>query len=239
MGIPFNAPLADARENASTSSAASRRRAARRRGRGFSRSTTSQLEFKPAQPELPIVLGVKGPRALGLAGEIADGVRVLDHVLPRPRTPGARDRAARRRRPRPLPVARLRARRDRRMTAARRARPRAAAPRALSRRISTASRSWPTPGLGAERTLPFREARAPRRAGARHLVTDAHVDALAVAGSPDHCAAAARGLGRGGPGRADRGPARRRGRPGRADRALRDRAACRAWKALRVAELRA
>ena len=32
------------------------------------------LEYKPAQPELPIVLGVKGPRALGLAGAVADGV---------------------------------------------------------------------------------------------------------------------------------------------------------------------
>src|SRR6266849_5549137 len=32
------------------------------------------LEFKPAQATLPIVLGVKGPRALALAGAVADGV---------------------------------------------------------------------------------------------------------------------------------------------------------------------
>ncbi|MGH7350254.1 MAG: LLM class flavin-dependent oxidoreductase, partial [Candidatus Rokuibacteriota bacterium] len=32
------------------------------------------LAFKPAQAELPIVLGVKGPRALALAGAVADGV---------------------------------------------------------------------------------------------------------------------------------------------------------------------
>jgi 5,10-methylenetetrahydromethanopterin reductase len=29
---------------------------------------------KPAQAELPILLGVKGPKAVRLAGEIADGV---------------------------------------------------------------------------------------------------------------------------------------------------------------------
>src|SRR5258708_1736909 len=38
------------------------------------RAAEVALEYKPAQPELPIVLGVKGPRALGLAGAVADGV---------------------------------------------------------------------------------------------------------------------------------------------------------------------
>ena len=42
-------------------------------GQGFSLADVA-LEYKPAQPELPIVLGVKGPRALGLAGAVADGV---------------------------------------------------------------------------------------------------------------------------------------------------------------------
>lgn len=44
-----------------------------REGRDFSLRNVA-LEFKPAQPELPIVLGVKGPRALALAGAVADGV---------------------------------------------------------------------------------------------------------------------------------------------------------------------
>ena len=43
------------------------------RGRAFTLSDVA-LEYKPAQPELPIVLGVKGPKALALAGAIADGV---------------------------------------------------------------------------------------------------------------------------------------------------------------------
>jgi len=42
-------------------------------GRAFSLRDVA-LAFKPAQPELPIVLGVKGPRALALAGAVADGV---------------------------------------------------------------------------------------------------------------------------------------------------------------------
>ena len=74
------------------------------------------LEFKPAQAALPIVLGVKGPRALALAGTVADGVRVLDHVVARPRPPRVRHRGrgAARGRPRgAVPGARLRADRDR------------------------------------------------------------------------------------------------------------------------------
>src|SRR5262249_26306851 len=42
-------------------------------GPGFALADVA-LEYKPAQPELPIVLGVKGPRALALAGALADGV---------------------------------------------------------------------------------------------------------------------------------------------------------------------
>ena len=86
------------------------------RGRRASRSRDVALEFKPAQAALPIVLGVKGPRALGLAGAVADGVRVLDHVLARPRAPRARDdgRGAQPGRPRgPVPDPRLRAGGDR------------------------------------------------------------------------------------------------------------------------------
>src|SRR5581483_12489083 len=43
------------------------------RGVAFSLDDVA-LEFKPDQPALPIVLGVKGPRAVALAGSVADGV---------------------------------------------------------------------------------------------------------------------------------------------------------------------
>ena len=74
------------------------------------------LEYKPAQATLPIVLGVKGPRALALAGAVADGV--VCSIMSSPghvrRVREATARGAARGRARgAVPGARLRADRDR------------------------------------------------------------------------------------------------------------------------------
>src|SRR5262249_38773271 len=71
-GIAFKTPLADLRECVSI---LRRLLAGERldfRGERFQMDGV-QLEFAPPAT-VPIVLGVKGPRALGMAGEIADGV---------------------------------------------------------------------------------------------------------------------------------------------------------------------
>jgi 5,10-methylenetetrahydromethanopterin reductase len=143
------------------------------------------LEFKPAQAALPIVLGVKGPRALALAGTVADGVvcsimsspahvrRVRDTVA------AARHRAGH---AGPFPVL-------------------AYVPVAIGRDPEAARRSvrpllarylahlhgqslLADAAVTAAETLAIREARAAGESGASR-VTDAHVDAFALAGTPD------------------------------------------------------
>lgn len=73
MGIPFASPLGAVRESVEIVRRLWRGERVTHRGRSFSLLDV-QLDFAPAQPELPILLGVKGPRALAMAGEIADGV---------------------------------------------------------------------------------------------------------------------------------------------------------------------
>jgi 5,10-methylenetetrahydromethanopterin reductase len=73
MGIPFTAPLGAVRESVEII----RRLWAGERlsyaGRCFTLRAV-KLDFPLAQAALPIWLGVKGPRAVAMAGEIADGV---------------------------------------------------------------------------------------------------------------------------------------------------------------------
>ena len=142
------------------------------------------LEAPPPAP-VPLLLGVKGPRALALAAEVADGVHCS--VLASP----------------------AHVRRVRATTASR---PRgdfaviAYIPMAVSDDRAEA-RGWIRPliahylgvlhgqsiladaGLAAERTQPFRDALIAGRAAA-DLVTDDLVDALAIAGTPGDCRAA-------------------------------------------------
>jgi 5,10-methylenetetrahydromethanopterin reductase len=153
-------------------------------GQGFSLADVA-LEYKPAQPELPIVLGVKGPRALGLAGAVADGVvcsvmsspahvrRVRETIAPARRQSGrgpcpvlayvpvaiGRDAAAARRSVRPL-LARYLA-------------------HLHGQTILTEA------GVSESQTLAIRAARARGETGAA-LVTEDQIDAFALAGSPDH-----------------------------------------------------
>jgi 5,10-methylenetetrahydromethanopterin reductase len=142
-----------------------------------------RLETPPAA-RVPIVLGVKGPRALALAAEVADGV--LCSVLTSP----------------------AHVRRVRATTAA--AGPAfkivAYVPMAVSDDAAQA-RAWMRPlvarylgalhgqsiledaGLDAGRTQPFRDALTARRSVADR-VTDEILDAVAIAGTPAHCRAA-------------------------------------------------
>ena len=191
-------------------------------GQGFALADVA-LEYKPAQPELPIVLGVKGPRALGLAGAVADGVvcsimsspahvrRVRETIAPARRQSGrgpcpvlayvpvaiGRDGAAARRSVRPL----------------------------LARYLAHlhGQTILAEAGVSESQTLAIRAARARGETGAA-LVTEDQIDAFAARRLSRSRAAAARGLDRGG----SRHPhrlARRRGRPGRAAPTHRDRAA--------------
>ena len=73
MGIPAPRPLATLADCVDVVRRLWAGERLTREGRDFSLRDVA-LEYKPAQPELPIVLGVKGPRAVALAAEIADGV---------------------------------------------------------------------------------------------------------------------------------------------------------------------
>ncbi len=129
---------------------------------------------------MPIVLGVKGPRALGLAGEIADGV--LCSVLAGP-AHVRRVRAAAARRPGFAVAAYVPVLVDEDGARARdRMRPLLAHYLGVLHGQSILADA----GFGPERTRPFREALL-RREDARHLASDEIVDAFAVAGSPAEC----------------------------------------------------
>jgi 5,10-methylenetetrahydromethanopterin reductase len=175
MAIPFKTPLRGVRESV----AIVRRLLAGERVTSAGECFTVNdvvLDSPPPAP-VPILLGVKGPRALALAAEVADGVHCS--ILASP-AHVRRVRAA------------AAARRDFRVIAY--------LPVAVSDDRHEA-RAWVRPllarylgvlhgqsiledaGVGAERTLPFRDA---LRAGrlATELVTDDLVDAFAVAGTP-------------------------------------------------------
>jgi 5,10-methylenetetrahydromethanopterin reductase len=150
-----------------------------------------RLEFAPAAP-VPILLGVKGPKALALAGAIADGVHGA--VLTSP---------AHVRRIRATTAATSRARGGRLDVVA-------YVPTAIAR-DGAAARGLVRPllarylgvlhgqsiladaGLGPARTQPFRDALAAGRV-ATDLVTDDLVSALTAAGTPEQARAAFRRL---------------------------------------------
>jgi 5,10-methylenetetrahydromethanopterin reductase len=139
------------------------------------------LETPPASP-VPIVLGVKGPRALGLAGEVADGIVCSVLTSPahvrrvRSLTRGAGGGNV------PLlaflPVA-VSADGD-----AARARLRPLLAHYLG--VLHGQSILADAGLTPDATQPFRDALLARRSAAG-LVTDAMVEMLAVAGTPDEC----------------------------------------------------
>jgi 5,10-methylenetetrahydromethanopterin reductase len=181
MAIPFKTPLRGLREGVGIV----RRLLAGERvtlaGEVFS-VHDAVLETPPAAP-VPILLGVKGPRALALAAEVADGVHCS--VLASP-----------------AHVRRVRASTS---GAGRDFKVIAYVLVAVSDDEAEA-RAWMRPpvarylgalhgqsllddaGLGAARTQPFRDALVAGR-DAAELVTDDVMDAVAVAGTPERCRA--------------------------------------------------
>lgn len=178
MGIPFRTPLVAVRESVEVVRRLLAGERVTFRGRCFTLQDVA-LEWTPRDP-VPVLLGVKGPKALRLAGEVADGVhcsvlaspahvrrvrettargngfRVVAYVLTSVGDDGRRARDALR----PL-VARYLG-------------------------LLHGQSILEDAGLGAERTQPFRDALG-RGTPAADLVDDAILDAVAVAGTPAHC----------------------------------------------------
>jgi len=181
MAIPFKTPLRGLREAVAIVRALLAGERLTFAGDCFSVNDVA-LEARPSSP-IPILLGVKGPRALALATDVADGVHAS--ILTSP-AHVRRIRAA------------ARARGDFRVVAY--------LPVAVSDDRGEA-RAWVRPllarylgvlhgqsilddaGVGAERTLPFSDALRSGRV-ATELVTDDLVDTFAVAGTPADCRAA-------------------------------------------------
>jgi 5,10-methylenetetrahydromethanopterin reductase len=139
------------------------------------------LESPPPAP-VPILLGVKGPRALALAGRVADGVHCAvlaspAHVRRVHATAGA-GRADRLAVIAYVPV----------MVAADGGEARERVKPLLARYAGVlhGQSILEDAGLDPARTLPFHAALA-RGESAAHLVTDDIIDALAVAGTPEEC----------------------------------------------------
>jgi 5,10-methylenetetrahydromethanopterin reductase len=179
MGIPFKAPLGGLREAVGIVRRLLAGERVTARGPVFTVDGV-QLEWSPPEP-VPLLLGVKGPRALRLAGEIADGVHCAilaspEHVRRVRATAGAG-------RPGFAVVAYV-------VTAISRdgRQARAAVQPLIARYLGLlhGQSILLDAGLGPDRTRPFREA-VGRGAPAAHLVDDALIDALAVAGTPEHC----------------------------------------------------
>jgi 5,10-methylenetetrahydromethanopterin reductase len=185
MAIPFKTPLGGLREGVEIV----RRLLAGERvtyaGETFS-VCEAALDAVPASP-VPILLGVKGPRALALAAQVADGVHCSVLTSPghvrrvRASTAAARPAAGRFAVIAYVPIA-IDADRQ-----AARARVRPLLAHYLG--VLHGQAILADAGLGPEDTAVFREAWLARRPAAE-LVTDAMIDALAVAGTLEDCRAA-------------------------------------------------
>lgn len=185
MAIPFKTPLGGLREGVNI---VRRLLAGERVTHGGECFTVSgvALEAPPPAP-VPILLGVKGPRALALAAEIADGV--LCSILTSPahvRRVRAATAAARPRHGRFAVAAYLPMAVDADGAAAR-ARVRPVLARYLG--VLHGQSILLDAGIDAARSQPFRDAVTAGQSAA-DLVGDDLIDALAVAGSLAQCRAA-------------------------------------------------
>jgi 5,10-methylenetetrahydromethanopterin reductase len=179
MAIPFKTPLRGLREGTTIIRRLLDGERVTYAGEVFSIHDTA-LDTPPPAP-VPILFGVKGPRALALAAEVADGVHCS--ILTSP--------------------AHVRRVRTSTSQAGGEFKVIAYVPLAVSD-DRDAARSWMRPmvarylgalhgqsiledaGLGAARTLPFRYALTARR-DAAELVTDEILDAVAIAGTAEEC----------------------------------------------------
>jgi alkanesulfonate monooxygenase SsuD/methylene tetrahydromethanopterin reductase-like flavin-dependent oxidoreductase (luciferase family) len=176
MAIPFKMPLNAVRECVEI---VRRLLAGERltfRGESFALEGVA-LEATPAQA-VPIFLGVKGPKALAMAAEIADGVHCAvlassAHVRRVRQTSGGRGAVI------SYVVMAVDADSGRARQAVR---------PVLARYLGLlhGQSILEDAGLGPARTQPFKDALL-RGASAASLVTDEMVEALAVAGTPDEC----------------------------------------------------
>jgi 5,10-methylenetetrahydromethanopterin reductase len=179
MGIPFKAPLGGLRECVEIVRRLLAGERVTFRGEVFTLDDV-ELEWRPPEA-VPVLLGVKGPKALRLAGEIADGVHCAvlaspGHVRRVRQTAGVG-------RPGFAVVAYVIMAVSPDGQAAR------AAVRPLIARylgVLHGQSILVDAGFGPERTRPFREALG-EGPPAAHLVDDELIDALAVAGTPEHC----------------------------------------------------
>jgi 5,10-methylenetetrahydromethanopterin reductase len=183
MGLPFKTPLRGLREGVAIVRGLLAGERVTRAGECFSAHDVI-LEAPPPAP-VPILLGVKGPRALALAAEIADGVHCSVLSSPGHVRRVRASTAARERRDFPVVAYVLLAVSGDRAEARARVRP------LLARYLGVlhGQSILEDAGLDATRTRPFREALVAGQSAAG-LVTDDIVDALAVAGTPDDCRAA-------------------------------------------------
>jgi 5,10-methylenetetrahydromethanopterin reductase len=182
MAIPFKTPLSGLRDGVEIVRRLLAGERVTHAGECFSVHDVA-LTGAPAAP-VPILLGVKGPRALALAAELGDGVHCsvmasAAHV----RRVRASTAAARPAGGRFVVVAYVVTAVDDDRAAAR-ARVRPVLARYLG--VLHGQSILADAGFDAARTQPFRDALLARRAAA-DLVTDAMIDALAVAGSPADC----------------------------------------------------
>lgn len=180
MGIAFKTPLGGLREGVAIVRRLLDGERVTYTGEVFAANDVA-LETPPAV-RVPILLGVKGPRALALAAEIADGVHCS--ILASP----AHVRRVR--------ASSAGARRDFRVLAY--------VPLAVSD-DGVRARDWMRPlvahylgllhgqsiledaGIGPARTQPFRDAFLDGRGAPAGLVTDDLLDAVAIAGTPAQC----------------------------------------------------
>jgi 5,10-methylenetetrahydromethanopterin reductase len=176
MGLPFKTPLTAVRECVDIVRRLLAGERVTFKGESFTLDAVA-LEAAPKRA-VPILLGVKGPKALAMAAEIADGVHCS--VLASP----------------------AHVRRVRRTTGGRGAvisyvvmavdddgdRARHAVKPVLARYLGVlhGQSILEDAGLGAARTEPFKDA-VLRGTSAASLVTDEMVETLAVAGTPDEC----------------------------------------------------
>ena len=159
---------------------------------GDAHSAGARLDFAPTRPRVPIYFGVTGPRALELAGELADGV-ILNGLLPIGYVPHAVARinaGAQRagRNPAEIEIAGvLTTSVDRDGATAR---------DALRPSIADYLAGFPhlarETGLSDDEIGAIARARKRSLAEAASLVSDEIVSALACAGTPDECRAAIR-----------------------------------------------
>jgi len=183
MGIPFVAPLESVRECVEIVRRLLAGERVTWRGRRFVVDGV-RLEWAPG-PGVPIFLGVKGPKALRLAGEVSDGVHCAILASPahvrRVRATAAAARPSGAGALRVIAYVPIVVDRD---GAAARAALRPFVARYVG--FLHGQSILADAGLDAGRTLPFREALV-RGEPAGHLVTEEILDAVAVAGTPEEC----------------------------------------------------